>query len=295
MSKRLRVIMVSIVATFVLSGSIDLASAAPSNDNLASATLVPGLPFLSQRDTTTATMQVGEYSCYPTTSKSVWYKLVLNENPIGTFAAGDDSYVRTNNHNVAVVAHTLGSNYDTTISIYDGSPVGTNKVGCNNDIANLGAIKQSSVTLTLVSGHTYYISVAALGVGGSLRFSLDRAPLNDYIGEAYDASLPTNRFVHTNIGATLEPNESRSCFSIVNTLWYKRRSASVENVHADTTGSSFNTAVAVWQQSATGGFTPITCGRTEVNFTAAPGVTYLFQVGGAGNAVGGLVLNIERR
>lgn len=292
------VLILMIASAFLSTGLVDPAMSAPTNDNLAAATSVPGVPFFSQRDTATATMQTGEQSCFAATGRSVWYKLVLNENPIGTFGAGaDDTYVRTNNHNVAVVAHTLGSNYDTTISIFDGSPGAANKVGCSNDVV-AGVVRQSSFTLTLVSGHVYYISVASAGPGGgTLKFSLDRVPLNDYFGEAYDASLPVNRFVTSNVGAVLETFDPRNCLNMFNTLWYKRRGSVNHTVHLDSVGSTFQTAIAVWQQNSDGTFSsaPIACGGSQVDFTATAGVTYLFQVGGANGAVGGLVLNIEKR
>lgn len=68
---------------------------------------------------------------------TVWYKYYL---------ANDD----------AISIDTIGSDYDTFIAIWEGSPGNLRFVACNDDT---GGTKQSAVAIRVTGGKTYYIEI----------------------------------------------------------------------------------------------------------------------------------------
>jgi len=92
--------------------------------------------------------------------KTVWYK----------FSAGG---------NGSVTADTIGSSYDTILTVWTGSPGNFTNVACNDDIIP-GINIQSRVTFSVTSGTTYFLMVSAfggqdppsVGLGGKTVFNL---------------------------------------------------------------------------------------------------------------------------
>jgi hypothetical protein len=64
-----------------------------------------------------------------------------------------------------------GSDYDTTLSVYTGTPGNLTQIACNDDFTSL----QSAVIFNAVAGETYFLMVGAFdsGPGGNLSFRLD--------------------------------------------------------------------------------------------------------------------------
>src|SRR5262245_38483723 len=98
-------------------------AAPPSNDGATAAAIVSSIPFGTTEDTSEATWDPTDpWSC--SSNGSVWF-----------------SY--TPSSDIQLEADTLGSNYDTVLSAWAGSPGSLNLVACNDDFS--GA--QSKVSL----------------------------------------------------------------------------------------------------------------------------------------------------
>ena len=120
------------------------------NDDFANARAITALPYTDATNTTTATTE----STDPTSTcgagkrnNTVWYKY--------TPAASG-----------SILVDTFGSNYDTVLSAWTGSPGSFTQVGCNDD----GSGSQSQLALSVSGGgsfpSTYYFMVASFSAGG---------------------------------------------------------------------------------------------------------------------------------
>jgi hypothetical protein len=84
--------------------------------------------------------------------------------PDDPFCAGRSAtvwYAFTPTSDMVLRAHTFGSDYDTTLSVYTGSPGNLSQIACNDDALGL----QSQVVFTATAGETYYFMVGAFGEG----------------------------------------------------------------------------------------------------------------------------------
>jgi hypothetical protein len=127
---------------------------APANDNIADATALGALPFSDQVNTAGATTEPGDPDCVGN-GPTVWYRF-------------------TPSQDIVLNANTFGSDYDTSVSVYIGSPGSLTQIACNDDSNGM----QSSVTFEASAGETYYVMVGAFasGFGGNLTFTLLEAP-----------------------------------------------------------------------------------------------------------------------
>ncbi len=127
---------------------------APANDNFASAVNLTSTTLTDTKDSSGATSQTGDplppcsqiAGLPPTgTVNTIWYTVV----PTGTGVANID---------------TIGSSYDSVLSVWSGtSQAALTVVGCNDDI-NPGIVTVSQIqNLTLTAGTTYYIMVSSFG------------------------------------------------------------------------------------------------------------------------------------
>jgi hypothetical protein len=128
-------------------------AAAPTNDDIANATPVTALPFADSVDTTDATTAQDDPDCVGN-GPTAWY-------------------VYTPATDQQLLADTLGSDYDTTLSVYTGSPGSLTQIACNDDAVGV----QSAVLFDAASGTTYFFMVGAFasGDGGNLTFSVDES------------------------------------------------------------------------------------------------------------------------
>lgn len=140
----------AVLSVFLALPGVVLA-AAPSNDDIANATPVTALPFTDQIDTSEATTAGDDPDCVGN-GPTVWY----------VYTPGVDQ---------SLVADTFGSDYDTTLSVYTGSPGSLSQIACNDDASGL----QSAVAFDAAAGTTYYFMVGAFasGPGGNLIFHVD--------------------------------------------------------------------------------------------------------------------------
>jgi hypothetical protein len=139
-----------------------VAGAAPANDDIAQATVITALPFTDgPLDTNAATTAPEDPSCAGR-SHTVWY-------------------VVTPTADLSLIVHTFGSQYDTTVSAYTGTPGALTQIACNDDYYDDSVYSlQSRVVFSAVAGTTYYIMVGSWysSPGGRLLFwAVEPAPL----------------------------------------------------------------------------------------------------------------------
>jgi hypothetical protein len=149
--KSIVILIVGLLAAFTVFPAF---AAPPSNDDFDDATVIAELPFSDSIDKTEATTAPDDPDCVGQ-GPTVWY----------AFTSEEDIRVR---------ADTVGSDYDTTLSVYTGSRGALTQIACNDDAVGL----QSRVNFDAVAGETYFFMVGAFGSGpgGQLVFSVDIAP-----------------------------------------------------------------------------------------------------------------------
>jgi hypothetical protein len=153
--RKLRVLAAAAVVPVVLTVTASPAqAAAPPNDDIAAAKVIPALPYADTLDTTDATVEPDDPYCAGT-EHTVWYRFV---------PASDED----------VVAHTFGSDYDTTLSVYTGSPGNLTLISCNDDFQSL----QSRVIFDASAGVTYWLMAGSFrgSPGGNLQLQVQVLP-----------------------------------------------------------------------------------------------------------------------
>ena len=151
-------------------------------------------------------------------------------------------------------------------------------------------------------------SIAALFVALSFAHPLAAAPPNDRIDQAtglqFDASSTYFAADISTAGATLEAGEPQPCGDIGATLWYRFEvSEHPWNLVIDSSGSDFDTVVAVYQSASQpyfpSGVTYLGCNhnaggaRAKVTVALTPHRWYFVQAGGAHGATGRLQLSLH--
>lgn len=149
------------------------AHAQPVNDDINSATVVnEPLPFTDAASTVDATTAADDPDCFGS-GPTVWY-------------------VYTPTASGPVSADTFGSDYDTTLSVYEGAPGSLVQLVCNDDSGSF----QSRVVWEAAAGTTYYLMAGAYasGPGGALNFTVQpSAPpvtITDFVLEPVGAVHP---------------------------------------------------------------------------------------------------------
>jgi hypothetical protein len=145
----------------------------PPNDNIATAIVITSSNYSGVVDNSSATSEptdpvppCASSSANPDT-KTVWW-----------------SFTAIANANVTL--STIGSSYDTTLSVWTGAPGNLSNVACNDD-ASASGFANSELTLTTTAGAAYYILVAPFGPslgsspvaasGGKTVLNVTHAPL----------------------------------------------------------------------------------------------------------------------
>ncbi|MGC2670952.1 MAG: IPT/TIG domain-containing protein [Candidatus Acidiferrum sp.] len=134
----------------------------PVNDNLANAINITSLTYVDVKDSSGATTQSGDptppFSCVSQFSSAQGN---TGGSPNGAYNTIWYQYTPYFSANLEV--DTIGSSYDTVLSIWTGSPGSLTSVACNDDI-NPGIVVQSQLTgVPLTAGTTYYIMVSSFG------------------------------------------------------------------------------------------------------------------------------------
>jgi hypothetical protein len=251
----------------------------PGNDSFAGATTVGALPFTASGSNAGATSEAGEPvpSCAPV-GKTLWFRFT----PAVT---------------TAVVADTSTSSFqfDTVLAAYQGTALNAlTQVGCDDDGG--GSAGPSRVQLTLVGGQTYYFqaggykTAAGTIAEGTIGFRLTAVGSPDLFANAtVVGALPFSDGGST-ANATSEAGEpAPSCAPLGKTLWYRLTPGVNQTVTFSTSGSGFDTVLAVWRGTSIGGLTQVGCdddgiaagGASRIQSLALTGgQTYYIQVGG---------------
>ncbi len=109
----------------------------PENNNCSSATVITkGTEYNGLTDFATG---AGGSECVNNDGNDVWFKYTPDESGMATVT-------------------TQGSNFDTTLTVYDGC--GSNELACNDDACGN---YQSEITMYIEQGQTYYIRLAGYG------------------------------------------------------------------------------------------------------------------------------------
>ena len=122
---------------------------APANDNIANAIAISSSNFSGTVDNSAATTESTDPTptCAPLSTnprtKTVWWSL-------------------TSGSTGTVSANTIGSVYDTTLSVWTGTPGSLTQVACNDDVPN-SSLTQSQVSFQATAGTKYYLMVAPFG------------------------------------------------------------------------------------------------------------------------------------
>ncbi|MCC6905632.1 MAG: S8 family serine peptidase, partial [Anaerolineae bacterium] len=158
---------------------------APTNDAFASAVTISALPFTASLDTSLATIAANDPmpSCgNGTNSNTVWYRY--------TPSAGG-----------LVEIDTIGSAYNTVLSVWTGTVGSLTERACDNDSgAALGA---SRLSVNLTAGTNYYIEVAdydtAAG-GGTMQLKV--ALSSEVVNDDFDAPVLIGQMPYSNMQNT---------------------------------------------------------------------------------------------
>jgi len=125
-------------------------------------------------------------------------------------------------------------------------------------------------------------------------------PVNDAFADGQSISDSAGSVTGNNVGATKETGEPNHAGDPGgHSVWYRWTAPASAPVTIDTTGSSFDTLLAVYTGSSVGGLTPIasnddissTIKQSQLSFTAQAGTTYQIAVDGWDGATGTIALN----
>ncbi|HPG70190.1 MAG TPA: hypothetical protein PLO37_25375, partial [Candidatus Hydrogenedentes bacterium] len=193
-------------------------------------------------------------------------------------------YVCTAGADGTLVVDLSGSDFDTTLAVYDAC--GGNELACNDNYTG----SQSRVTLSAASGSSYYIRVAGYnGSEGTCHVLVDTftLPANDACANAEAVTLGITA-IGSNYGAT--GTDISSCaWNDWNDVWYVYTAGAASDVVVDLTGSNFNTTLAVYD--ACGGNElacndDYTSSQSQVTLSAASGSSYYIRVAGYNGSEG---------
>ncbi len=268
----------------------------PPNDAVANAIDATPVPFTDTQDTRTATADTGSMDPVPTcafgaaegsNANSVWYRI--------TPAASG-----------TVIANTFGSDYDTVLAVYSGSPGAFVEVACN-DQSFSGFLGESEVAFAATAGTTYHLLVVSYFSGaGHLVFTAEVVPppANDNFANAVVAgSLPFTDARQTR-GATTEttdptpscaigfPGNGRSA-----SVWYRFTPTAAGVILVDGSPSDYLQVLSVYTGAA-GSLSAVQCnfgspGFSQLTFQAVAGTAYHIMVSALIGVGGNLQLDLS--
>lgn len=264
-----------------------------SNDNLAEATEMTGPKYTNTQTTSAATQQTQEANNTCNQSgASVWYQ-----------------YTPTTAQKI--IFDTIGSDYDTVLSVWTGNNHPLTEIACGDNSDNESSL-QSKIDVALAAGTTYYISVTGVtdseGIAqtGILVFNATSRPSNDDIAKAIriNPPLPYTNTQNTN-QATIEDNEARSSCEVRDStsVWYQYIPSTDQNVSISTLGSDYDTVLSIW----TGNAHPlnfVACNddaitdnekeqASQISLPLKKTTNYWFKISGLSEATSQLILRVE--
>jgi hypothetical protein len=259
-------------------------TSAPANDNFANATVITTLPFSATEFNNCATKQTGE------------------PNHVGNTGGHSVWFAWTPASNQTAVVTTKRSDFDTMLAVYTGSSISNlTQVATNDDIVPTNII-QSQVSFAALAGTTYHIAVDGYaGAVGGVVLNVN-PPGNDDFAAAYALSGTGGRTNGYNIGGSKEAYEPAHAGDVgAHSIWYRWTAPKSGPVNFDTSGSTFDTTLAVYTNSIVTNLTLIAANdddsesgglvTSRVGFDAVEGTTYRIAVDGFGGGTGNVTLN----
>src|SRR5437588_11088673 len=272
-----------------LSWSLTLPVTRPANDMFANAQAITGTSGNLSGSNVNATKEAGEpLHAGNAGGKSVWYSW--------TAPASGQATIKT-----------AGSSFDTLLGVYRGTSVSALTLVAANDDVSTG-VGTSQVTFTAVSGTTYMVAVDGFSTAGgtpakgniSLTWSSTSGPTNDKFATAQMLSGTSGSATGSNVGATKETGEPTHAGNLGGaSVWYSWTAPSTGTLTLNTTGSNFNTLLAVYTGSIVSGLTPVVSNddasvsatTSQVVFGVTGGITYMIAVDGFNGATGSITVN----
>jgi subtilisin family serine protease len=258
--------------------ALNFVVAPPPNDNFANASALTGETTTTTGSNRGATGEVGEPTQSGVTNSAWWYWTAPT----------------TEIYNI----DTRGSNFDTFLSVYEGSDLPNLTLRGQNDdgAGNLASL----VSLDATAGTTYRLAVDGYSSGtGQIQLNVaPLAPPNDDFVNRIALTGDSANSTGTNIGATEEVGEPAQSGPI-NSAWWSWTATSSGFFQVDTIGSNSDTYLSIFDGPAVDNLTLI--GRDDdaggnlaslVNVNATPGTTYQLAVDGWSNRTGPINLNI---
>lgn len=125
---------------------------------------------------------------------------------------------------------------------------------------------------------------------------VDHPFTNDNLANAHTiSSVPFSGHTDTRT-ATRQAEDPTSCSAVGGTAWYRYTPSKDTNLRANTFGTNYADALAVFEATSPHDLTPVGCnssptGNAQLGFRARAGGTYLFQISGVASG-GALVFNL---
>jgi hypothetical protein len=200
---------------------------------------------------------------------------------------------------------TTGSNFDTILAAYTGSAIGGLTVKASNDDAE-GGVSTSSITFAVTAGVPIQIAVDGYGgATGTITLSVSVVylpPANDQFANASvisNGSTPVT-VSGTNHGATAQTDEpAHGSGGPSASVWWKWTAPSAGALRISTSGSSFDTVLAVYTGTGVNALTlraysddvaPPTDRTSEVSLAVTGGTQYFIAVDGYNGAAGSITV-----
>ncbi len=202
-----------------------------------------------------------------------------------------------------VTVDTIGSSFDTVVAVYDFfTPPSAPLLYGSDD--NRGGNGTSQLTFNATANTYYKIQVGSKpgGATGMVRLHLAPAPslfLNDAFTSAISlGSSPSTAANGSNENASIQSGEP--VFGVGRTIWYRWTAPYTGDYILNTTGSNFDTTLAIYSGTAVNALTLVQGTGSapgppgSLRFRASGGVTYRIALDGSthGRAEGTSVLNI---
>ena len=261
----------------------------PVNDAFAAATVVPTGGGTLVGDTTNATKEPNEGDhAQNEGGRSIWWAWTPSQSGNATI-------------------DTAGSDFDTLLSVYQGSTLASLvTVDENDDDNSTGTtLKTSSVTISVVNGTTYHIAVDGWGgdygsVQLNVAFTEAAGPANDnFINAATFPAIGGTVNASSDL-ATIEPGEPLHAGKLGGrSVWWNFTPSAAGPVSVDTSGSAFDTLLAVYTGTAVDGLTEVASNddngintTSYLTFDASAGTTYRIAVDGYQGQSGNVTLTV---
>jgi hypothetical protein len=246
-------------------------TAIPPNDNFANATPLAGPSAAVGGSNANATKEGGEPRHRPNNDggASVWYRWTAPSN-------------------MSVTISTAGSSFDTVLGVYTGGNVAGLSTLVQNDDADADH-RTSRATFTASANTTYRIAVDGYdGAEGAVELSVNPAWNNDFSRPIQLSGISGSTSGSTR-GATRQAGEPQHAgVNGTNSIWYTWNAPTNGPVSFDTTGSGFDTLLAVYTGTSVAGPTLVaennnlspTNTASRVTFNAVSNTTYRVAVDG---------------